>query len=143
MSPLTQTLGYESSGNYIPAEDAAAFDALPFSHLCRRGLNELGLRGVYVLRSETTCAPVPVVAVCRVESEETARAIHRLVWNQDYVPFVLVESPSCVRLYSGFAYPERHIGNGETGLIDPLTDFNRISEALDGFHAEDIDDGAL
>ena len=143
MHSLAQRLGYTQSGNYIPAGEAAAFDALPFSHLCRRGLDKLGLQGVYVLRSGTTRAPVPVVALCKADTEEKARAIHRLVWNQDYVPFVLVESPSCVRLYSGFAYPEGQDGTQESGLITPLRDFNEITEALSGFRAEEIDDGTL
>lgn len=142
MRPLIQVLGYDTSGNFLPAVEAAAFDALPFSHLCRKGLSELGLQGVYLLRDGTTRAPVPVVAICKVESEQDARRIHKLVWNQDYVPFVLVESPTCVRLYSGFNYQEPG-ADGESGLIAPLRDFNRISEVLEGFHASQIDDGTL
>jgi hypothetical protein len=142
MRPLIQALGYDTSGNFLPAVEAAAFDALPFSHLCRKGLSELGLQGVYLLRDDTTKAPVPVVAVCKVNSEHDARRVHKLVWNQDYVPFVLVESPTCVRLYSGFNYPEPG-ADCESGLITPLQDFNQISEVLDGFHATQIDDGTL
>lgn len=142
MRPLIQALGYDTSGNFLPAVEAAAFDALPFSHLCRKGLSELGLQGVYLLRDDTTKAPVPVVAVCKVSSEQDARRVHKLVWNQDYVPFVLVESPKCIRLYSGFNYQEPG-AEGESGLIAPLRDFNRISEILDGFHASQIDDGTL
>jgi hypothetical protein len=142
MRPLIQVLGYDTSGNFLPAVKAADFDELPFSHLCRKGLSELGLQGVYLLRDDTTKAPVPVVAVCKVTSEQDARRVHKLVWNQDYVPFVLVESPTCVRLYSGFNYQEPG-ADGESGLIAPLRDFNRISEILDGFHAAQIDDGTL
>jgi hypothetical protein len=142
MRPLIQLLGYDTSENFLSAVEAAAFDALPFSHLCRKGLSELGLQGVYLLREDTTKAPVPVVAVCKVNSEQDARRVHKLVWNQDYVPFVLVESPTCVRLYSGFNYPDPG-ADGESGLITPLQDFNRISEVLDGFQASQIDDGTL
>ena len=142
MRPLIQALGYDTSGNFLPAVKAADFDELPFSHLCRKGLTELGLQGVYLLRDDTTKAPVPVVAVCKVNSEHDARRVHKLVWNQDYVPFVLVESPTCVRLYSGFNY-QKPGTDGESGLIAPLRDFNQISEVLDGFHATQIDDGTL
>lgn len=142
MRSLIQVLGYETSGNFIPAEEAAVFGKLPFSHLCRKGILELGLQGVYVLRDGTTHAPVPAVAVCKVGSEHEARRVHKLVWNQDYVPFVLVQSPSCVRLYSGFNYQDPG-SEGESGIIAPLRDFNRISEFLDGFQASQIDDGTL
>ncbi len=145
MRHLIQALGYDTSGNFIPAAEAAAFEALPFSHLCRKwhdGKSSMGFAGVYVLREDKEKAAVPVVVVFQPSSDEDAKNIHKLVWNQDFVPFVLVESPTCVRLYSGFDYQSPR-GDGETGLIAPLRDFNRITEDLAGLRAADIDDGTL
>jgi hypothetical protein len=145
-SPLLSALGYDTAPSFVQAVEAAAFGASPYSHLCRRGRSELGLQGVYFLDSGSSAlrTVTPVVAVCFAESEDRAREIHRLVWNQDFVPFLLVESPTSVRLYSGFRYSGFGAGDSEgSDAIQVLRDFNRIREELDGFHARQIDDGTL
>lgn len=143
MPALLKALGYDSAENFLSAEDAAAYGDSLYSHLCRRGKSNLGLQGVYFLGAGTSKAPTPVVAVCWVENEDKAREIHKLVWNQDFVPFVLVESPVAVRLYSGFQYAMPSGQDAETGLIEPIRDFNRISAILEGFRSEEIDAGLL
>ena len=106
---------------------------------------KLGLRGVYTLcpSIEGASSPiVPVVYVCSASTAPEAEQIHRLVWNQDVVPFVIVHTPAGVNLYSGFRH--RRLPSGEVdGVLRVLTDFNNISDLVEGFHADAIDSGAI
>ena len=142
MPPLLKVLNYDTSANFISAEDASRFGSSPYGHLCRKAANRgLGFQGIYTLKQRSAEAPTPVVALFKVADESQAKEVHRLLWNQDFIPFILVESPSSIRLYSGFSYQKT--SNGESDLIAPLRDFNRIQEHLEGFRAEDIDNGTL
>ena len=53
----------------------------------------------------------PIVYVCQADDETQAGEIHRLVWNQDIAPFLIVVTPQTIRLYSGFLY--EHEASGE------------------------------
>ena len=101
------------------------------------------LLGVYTLRpaKATPNTPaIPTLYVCRADSDGDADRAHRLVWNQDVVPFLLVETPHAFRLYSGFEYesrPDRQAKN-------LLRIFNTAAELAEaGFHADAIDDGTI
>ena len=85
---------------------------------------------------------VPVVYVCRALSEDAASNIHKLVWNQDVVPFLLVHSRRAVRLYSGFRCQPQKDGL-ERGVLKVLTQFNEVSSLAESFHADAIDSGQL
>ncbi|MEJ7590803.1 MAG: N-6 DNA methylase, partial [Planctomycetaceae bacterium] len=67
-----------------------------------------------------------------------ADEIHRLVWNQDIVPFLIVYTPVGVKFYSGFEYAE-----GGTGHLSKLLSFNEASRLAKQFHADEINSGRL
>ena len=151
LTGLLARLGYDDSPNYLSVGDPRLATAPDYGHIFRRASGRLGLRGVYVLRAEaggvrSGKSVVPVVYVCKATDDAEADEIHRLVWNQDVVPFIIVHSPLGVRLYSGFRYhgPQP---SGERGLQDGvlrvLTSFNRIHELVEGFSADAIDSGAI
>ncbi len=142
---LLSELGYGQSPNFL-RRGQAAFEAAPaFGHIFRLAEARLGLQGVYALRPsiEGASSPiVPVVYVCSASTAPEAEQIHRLVWNQDVVPFVIVHTPAGVNLYSGFRH--RRLPSGEVdGVLRVLTDVNNISELAEGFHADAIDSGAI
>ena len=85
---------------------------------------------------------MPVVYVCEARDEAAARRIHRLVWNQDIAPFLLVRTPHGIRLYSGFEFP-RDDASSDAGLLMPLVRFNEIADRLAAFTAEGIDSGEV
>src|SRR6516165_5975871 len=104
---LLETLGYEESSNFIRGGDLE--DAPGYSHIFRRarGKHSCRLVGVYTLREKPESGQdegVPLVYVCEADSREQADLIHRRVWNQNVVPFLIVRTPQMVRLYSGFLY---------------------------------------
>jgi len=142
---LIETLGYGNSGNFFRS-GTAAFERVPdIGHILRAatGKKSCRLEGVYLLRPfDNKTAPIPVVYVCEADDIATADEIHRLVWNQDIVPFLLVRTLVGLRLYSGFVRDES-VTDGATGVLEPLVEFNQIHDRLPEFHAEAIDSGEL
>jgi len=138
-------LGYRASSNFLRRRQSTFERAPDFGHIFRHARGKPGLQGVYTLRPQLeTGSPslVPVVYVCRAKSEQDADRIHRLVWNQNIVPFVIVHTPSGVKLYSGFQHSRT--ANGEvTGVLRTLTEFNDIADLVEDFHADSIDSGRL
>src|SRR4051812_36168771 len=107
LDELLNILGYASSTNLLRAGERALASAPSVGHVFRLAAEKRGLKGVYALRppGENGGEPlVPVVYICDATSDDDADRTHRLVWNQDVVPFVLVNTPQSVRLYSGFRY---------------------------------------
>src|SRR3954462_8045518 len=96
---LLETLGYGESSSFIRGGDLE--DAPGYSHVFRRARGEKNCRlvGVYTLREKTESGHdegVPLIYVCEAESNEHADLIHRRVWNQNVVPFLVVRTPQIV-----------------------------------------------
>lgn len=148
---LLTKLGYQDSPNFLRAADPHTQTVPDYGHVFRKATTRPGLHGVYVLRPDQIGTKpgnsvVPVVYVCEAQTEPHAEEIHRLVWNQDVVPFIIVYSPQGVRLYSGFRYHRPSTGGThglQEGVLRVLTDFYRIDELVEGFSAEAIDSGAI
>jgi len=140
MGHAAKHLGYADSTSYF---DAGRFDALPYSELrfgCRKAEASCGLHGVYLLRDQEGRNNVPVVFLCEAETEEKAREIHRYVWNLNLVPFVVIETPTRVRVYPGFSYDAKK----DLDFTDAaLNNTAEILERLAAFRAEAIDDGRV
>ena len=73
------------------------------------------------IRCDRTWPTTPERTNClrlRADAETKADDFHRLIWNQDVVPFVLIYTPLGVKLYSGFRHQRRR--NGHTaGILQP------------------------
>src|SRR5258707_605339 len=98
-------LGYQGSPNFLTEKDFGRVSG--YSHILRRALGRGCLKGVYTLKDglpEGDAGVVPVVYVCEESPRTGPDEIHRLAWNQNVVPFVLVAAKDVVRLYSGFSY---------------------------------------
>jgi hypothetical protein len=85
---------------------------------------------------------VPVVYICEAPSDEEADRTHRLVWNQDVVPFVLIQTPQTIRLYSGFRYRRRGEKPGKE-ILQVLKDTNEVLKLAESFHADAIDEATI
>ncbi len=140
---LIEKLAFDRSPNFLRAGDPALATAPGYGHVFRRATAEPGLLGVYTLRPTKSTAntpAIPTLYVCHAQTEGEADRIHQLVWNQDVVPFLIVQSPRNFRLYSGFEYDHRP----EFQARNLLREFNTAAELSDaGFHADAIDDGTL
>jgi N-6 DNA Methylase len=144
LAEFLDRLGYAESPTFLrPRQNAFRIDP-DFGHIFRRASETLALQGVYTLRSDVAdhSPSVPIVYVCEAEAETKADDFHRLIWNQDVVPFVLIYTPLGVKLYSGFRHQRRR--NGHTvGILQPLTDFNQLDQLVHDFSADAINSGRL
>ena len=135
-------LEYDNSPNYVPIE--ALLSDPDHGFLYRKAQRECHVKGVYLLhgrKQPVGQADVPVVYICSVDSEQSARRVHQLVWNQDLVPFVIVSSPKKIYLYPGFRYEYGPDLQPDQGALRVLTDFNRVASDLRAFRADAIDSG--
>jgi hypothetical protein len=144
---LLKTLGYGDSPNFLckGGRDRDVESAPAFGHIFRLAAEKRGLVGVYTLRDpsqRSDVPPVPVLYLCEAPNDEEADKTHRLVWNQDVVPFLVVSTPDSVRLYSGFEYRRRGSGPAE-GLLRVLKNASDLIQFTDDFHADSIDDGNI
>lgn len=146
---LIEALGYLQSGKFISPTKAEQLPASEISFALRhlvQACEELAnksedcrFRGAYVLQEKYGSPTVPVVYAFEVESDATARKIHRIVWNQNLVPFIIVTSPSTVRVYPGFAY----ISDNDKPLIFAVGSVTDLLNQLPGFDAASIDSGTI
>ena len=135
-------LQYTGSPNYRSG-DALRLEP-DYGHILRKAQEACDLQGVYMLRGSTYDPhqpDVPVVYVCRADSEQKAREIHKSVWNQNVVPFLLVVSPGWVRLYPGFSYEASEDPN--KAAIRAIDDFRRVATVLAPLRAGSVDSGDL
>lgn len=146
---IIDELEYSGSTCFLrPSQEASFPDAADFSHIFRRAAQRCALRGVYTLRQSENSARdsiVPVVYLCEARSEAEATEIHRLVWNQNCVPFVIIVSPTTVRLCSGFRYeaPRQDVDPVDSGILQAATNLHDALAFLDTFRSRRIDDGTL
>jgi len=144
---LLARLQYRDSPNFFSGDEESGFDdAADFAHTFRRADCELNLKGVYTLRQKVSDARdniIPVVYVCEVDSDTKASEIHRRVWNQNTVPFLIVVSPETIRLYSGFHYEKPGRADDACGVLSVAQDMSAALDALAAFHSDRIDDGTI
>ncbi len=143
---LIDQLGYADSPHFLRKGTRQFATAPHVGHIFRTAAQpetaerpSCSLRGVYVLQetpNDADSPQVPLVYVCKANSEAEADEIHRLVWNQDAVPFLIVHAPKGIKFYSGFEYTQR--GNG---ALSNLLAFNEAQEFIRKFHRDEIDSG--
>lgn len=158
VAELINELGYEDSPNFVTGDELRR--APGYSHIFRRAQQprkqdekSCGLQGVYTLRQRPSenlslggGSLTPVVYVCEAASEADADEIHRLVWNQDVVPFLIVRTPQNVRVYSGFGYCQDENAKKRPAsriLKEAIGAQEIASKLLPSFSAQRIDDGTL
>lgn len=147
-------LGYSRSERFIKPEQ---FEKLPANELayamrlaakkCESLDHRLGsarFEGAYVLQEEPGAPAVPVVYLISTDSEAAARRLHQFVWNQNQTPFLIIESPSTVRLYQGFKFDKSdQDASVDHSLKSAAKDIADILDKLAAFKAESIDDGTI
>ena len=138
---LLTELGYADSPFFLKKGSREFATATGVGHIFRAASKpQCSLLGVYTLNDteNPVSTTAPVVYVCKAKTEAAADEVHRLVWNQDIVPFLVVYTPVGVKFYSGFEYEQ-----GKTGHLSKLLSFNEASRLAKQFHSEEINCGRL
>src|SRR5947209_6778038 len=153
LNEILSLLQYRDSPNFLQGK--ALERDRDFGHVFRKAASApdksdpfpCNLKGVYVLNGaeyDKSRGSVPIVYVCEAESEAHARKIHRKVWNQNVVPFLLVVSRGWMRLYPGFQYEsENPNDNAFQGALLALDDFRTIATRFSAIRARAIDSGSV
>lgn len=147
-SELLAELEYTDSPSFL---GASRFGEAPeHAHIFRRAAESFHLHGVYLLREgsrQGQDVSTPVVYVAEAKTQKEADEIHRKVWNQNVVPFLLVRTPEGIRLYSGFRYDWKTVSRSQQreqqGVLEAAIAFNEVAEKLAAFRARAIDDGRI
>ena len=110
-----------------------------------RSAREAGVKGSYFFRtSPEQKAFRPAVHVAEADTLDSARAIHRKLWNQGVNPFLIIVLPGQVRVFTGFAFdPDRPEVGQVTGALPTNVGITRIIEALSSFTADAINRGEI
>ena len=148
---LIKELEYTQSPNFLRPGQAEFERAVDYGHVFRRAARgKCRLQGAYTLRQPTADhrdIVTPIVYVCQADDETQAGEIHRLVWNQDIAPFLIVVTPQTIRLYSGFLYEHEDLAKSSDpecrGILHTAQDFNSAVQFLEDFLAEAIDNGSV
>lgn len=143
---LEKQLGYEAANGYLKGEDL--FSVPDLGHVFRKAFQSINkggcsLHGVYGIRTlpGRKNSPVsPVVYLCKANTESEADEIHRLVWNQDVVPFLIVLTKTTIRLYNGQEYSATKKPYTAEILHKEIS-FDQVADQLAGLSAYEIDSG--
>jgi len=146
---ILNLLEYKGSPCFLEGSHLCKYPS--YSHIFRLAQKHCKLRGVYTLSEQvngdsTNRSVIPLVYVCEAEDKQKANEIHKLVWNQNVVPFLLVVTPYDFRLYRGFEYDPRAARKvdptrGQSILL--VEEANKILEKFADFKAKSIDNGSI
>lgn len=147
MKEFLACLNYSDSPFFF--EKSRLDEVNAYSNTFRIAREKCGLKGVYALDSNhggksTRKSFVPLIYVCEAESEKQAIERHRLVWNQNSVPFLLVVTPKSIRLYPGFKFDtSKQLHGKDQSLLKIAKTTNEILKKLFDFKADSINNGTI
>jgi hypothetical protein len=141
---LIDKLGYKDSSAFLQGERLKEHYGYSFFFTHAEKKKHCNLKGVYTLLDSPDklvgSSLTPVVYVCEADNEAQAEEIHKRVWNQNIVPFLIVVTPKNIRFYSGFEYDKK---SDEERLLDKAKDVNEVLSRLSEFKAKAIDSGDI
>jgi uncharacterized protein (DUF1330 family) len=158
LEELLSSLGYAGSPCFLRRGDGRFETEMGYGHIFRRAIEPQDPKtvkrtkpprwqaeGVYGIResAEPTSRFTPIVYVCTAKDEQAAADLHRLLWNQDVAPYIIVHTTTGLRVYSGFTYSPKARKAEETGVLQALTDFKTAKSIVKEFERREIDEGRL
>ena len=143
---LLNILEYSESSYYLTGSRLNTH--LAYSHAFRLAKEKCGLDGVYTLQGNDSNLNLdqtilPIVYVCKSNSEAEAAKLHKLVWNQNIVPFLIVETPKTYRLYPSFNYNPRVEKEKDQSILKIAKTANAVLSNLSELKASAINSGAI
>ena len=134
---LISCLNYDNSPYFLTGSHL--YEHLGYAHTFRLSRETCGLKGVYTLKTSEKSHPyqilIPAVYICEADSEQQAKELHRLVWNQNIVPLFLVETPKYFRLYPGFRFDARKGIDKDQSILKIAKTANEVLSSLSELRA--------
>ncbi|MEZ5384687.1 MAG: N-6 DNA methylase [Prosthecobacter sp.] len=156
LEELLSSLGYDGSPCFLKRDDGRFESEMGYGHIFRRAREPKDpdhpkkeprwqAEGVYGIResADANSRFTPIVYVCTAKDEAAASELHRLLWNQDVAPYIIVHTCTGLRVYSGFTYSPKATKAEESGVLQELTAFNTAKSIVQQFHRREIDEGRL
>ncbi len=113
-------------------------------HAFQTASRACNVRGIYLIQAPARSTSWPVVYLAEADSIEEANRIHRFVWNQGIVPFLVIRLPDCVRVYTGFTYePETTTPSAYRGVLEAAIGFSQVTTQLSSLTSGSIDRGVV
>lgn len=152
---LLSQLGYAGSPCFLKRGDERFETELGYGHIFRRAQERKKdpkdttpprwrAEGVYGVREmQEPYRFTPIVYVCTAPDDSAASELHRLLWNQDVAPYIIVHTIRGLAVYSGFNYGQFGKKSESSGVIQALTDFDNAKSIVNLFHRRQIDEGQL
>ncbi|MBW1650133.1 MAG: hypothetical protein JRJ44_05570 [Deltaproteobacteria bacterium] len=138
---LLNKLGYDTSQYYKNTNSYLSEPEPEFAPLIRNAYNA-EIKGIYFF--ETTSQnkiskPNPAVYITEANDVFQASIIHKRVWNIGQAPFLIVNTPQKILIYTGFNYSK----NIEECLLDEIIRFSDLNRLLSNFKADFINAGYI
>ena len=142
---LIDELGYTDRPAFLQGERLREHHGYSFFFTQAEKQNRCNLKGVYTLLDSpdklSGSSLTPVLYVCEADNEAKAEEIHKRVWNQNIVPFLIVVTPKNIRLYSGFEYDSKE--SDDQKLLNTAKNVNNFLDRFSEFKAKAIDSGDI
>ncbi|MCK4784215.1 MAG: N-6 DNA methylase, partial [Desulfobacteraceae bacterium] len=144
---LIEKLGYVDNPVFLKGERLREHHGYSFFFAQAEKEEYCNLKGVYTLLYSpdklSSSSLTPVVYVCEADNEAKAEEIHKRVWNQNIVPFLIVVTPKNIRLYSGFEYDYDRKQSDEERVLEVAINAKEVLDKLSAFKSESIDSGDI
>jgi hypothetical protein len=143
---LIKLLGYADSTCFRTEESQFEPESVQLFRLAKEHSREdFCVKGFYVLKTAAGEKPHfaarPAVCVAEAQNIESAKQLHRRIWNLGNVPFLIVRLPGEIRVYAGFEY--QHSSNAGLILSENVTDEKELQRKFSDFSAASIDSARI
>ena len=154
LAELLSKLGYAGSPCFLKRDDPRFETEMGYGHIFRRARERKEPKdktpprwqaeGVYGVREmQEPYRFTPIVYVCSAKDDSAAAELHRLLWNQDVAPYIIVHTVRGIAVYSGFTFDDKAKKQEANGVILALTDFGNAKDIVNLFRRREIDEGRL
>ncbi len=142
---LIDELGYTDRPAFLQGERLKEHHGYSFFFTQAEKQDHCNLKGVYTLLDSpdklSSSSLTPVVYVCEADNEAQAGKIHKRVWNQNIVPFLIVVTPKNIRFYPGFEYDSEK--SDEKRVLKVAKNAKEVLDKLSVLKSESIDSGDI